>query len=308
MTDPAPHVSVVLPVYNGTPYLQSALDSILEQTFEDFEVIAIDDGSTDGSLEVLQEAARKDARMRVITRENRGITATLNEGIEAARGALIARMDCDDLATPDRFAKQVAFLQSHPEVVAIGSQIMLMDPESRDLKALPMPLSHAEIDRLHRTTEGGGMCQICHPTAMIRAAALKEVGGYREGYDAAEDLDLWLRLAEVGHLANADEIYLRYRQHPNSIGYAKRNEQRQSAWRAARDAAERRGEPFAQPQPKTSQEATGQDVYSKWGWWALSGGNVDTARTYARKALAQKPFSTKNWKLVYCTLRGQRDG
>src|SRR5262245_14197402 len=119
-TETTPAISVLMPIYNAGRFLPAAVESVLAQTFADFELIAIDDGSRDGSSEVLAQLAARDPRIRVFAQENRGIVATLNRALELARAPLVARMDADDLSRPDRFAKQIAFLRQHPEVAAVS--------------------------------------------------------------------------------------------------------------------------------------------------------------------------------------------
>ncbi len=125
---PAPSVSVLMPIYNAELTLAEAVESILAQTFTDFELIVVDDGSTDGSLQMLQKFAHRDTRIRIISRPNTGIAGALNEAMDAARGEFLARMDADDISLPARFEKQVAFLQEHPDVVLLGSRVMLVEP------------------------------------------------------------------------------------------------------------------------------------------------------------------------------------
>jgi glycosyltransferase involved in cell wall biosynthesis len=294
-------VSVILPVYNGQPFLAAAVDSILSQTFGWFELIAIDDGSTDDSLAVLQAFASTDPRVTIVSRPNRGLVATLNEGIALARGDYIARMDSDDIAAPDRFTVQVAYLDANQDVVALGGQILLIDEADRPLCPLSLPLDHKMIDGKHMTSLGS---VLCHLAAMIRTQALRDVGGYDTSMEAAEDFDLWLRLAEIGRLANLPDTVLRYRQHLDSVGYAKKRLQRLSAWRAIKAASERRGLPFYFPSPEDEAPVTIADIYRKWGWWALGAGNVRTARHYALKALSSAPTSRPAWRLAMCALRG----
>lgn len=296
-----PRVSVVMPVYNAGRHLHAALDSILMQTFTDFEVIAVDDGSTDGSSDLLALAAGKEPRIIVRRQQNRGVTKALNAGLQVARGAFIARMDADDVSLPDRFEKQVAYLVTHPSCVAVGGEVVLIDQNDRALRHLPIPREHAAIDQFHMST---CVSAICHPAAMIRASAIREVGGYRDGFVSAQDVDLFLRLAEVGSLANLDEVVLRYRQHLESVGYRKRFEQRHSGWRAARDAAVRRGQAFTVPEPRqTEMEIQLADVFLKWAWWAHSERNMRTFWHYARKFAFSRPFSHHTLRLLYAGLK-----
>lgn len=296
-----PRISVVLPVYNGAAFLEQAVESILSQTYSDFELLALDDGSTDQSRAILERFAAADSRVQVISRPNRGLTATLNEGIELARGIYIARMDADDLALPERFAKQVAYLDAHTETVAVGGQIVLIDNQGRELNSMALPCRHEDIDQRHMN---GLSSVLCHPTVMMRTEAVRQVGGYDDRREAAEDFDLWLQLAEIGRLANLDCPVLLYRQHLNSVGYSKRQRQRLSAWEAVRSAAARRGLPFDMPSPEDEPPVPVGSVYRKWGWWALKGGNVGTARHYAWKSLLGAPADKEAWRLLACALRG----
>ncbi len=297
----APKVSVVVPVYNTGPYLASALDSIFAQSFTDFELIAVDDGSTDGSSNVLADLANGEPRMRVLSQANGGIVSALNNGIAEAKGTYIARMDGDDIAYPGRIAAQVERLDDQSDVVALGTQFRLVDPDGRALKHSPVPCDHDALEaRLLRDQS----LSICHPSAMIRRSALEEIGGYSADYPHAEDVDLWLRLAEVGKLANLEKTLLDYRMHHSSIGMTKRQAQLDSAHRAGHDAALRRGLPA--PEVRTAQEVarTLHATFLRWGWWALGDGNVSTARFYARRSLAAAPFSVESWRLGLMALRG----
>src|SRR4051812_47715917 len=123
-----PAVSIVMPVYNGAAYLAEAVRSMLGQTFEDYEFVIVDDGSTDRTPRILAEFERQDRRIRVISRANTGIVGALNDGIAAAEAPLVARMDADDVSTPQRLHRQVAYLLDHPEVVVLGSRVIGTDP------------------------------------------------------------------------------------------------------------------------------------------------------------------------------------
>lgn len=254
-------VSVILPVYNGAAFLEQAVESILSQTYRNFELLAIDDGSTDDSLAILNRFAAMDERVRVISRPNKGLTATLNEGLTLAKGTYIARMDADDIAYPTRFEAQVAHLDTHPDVVVVGGQVSLMDGAGRSLGALPLPCDHVTIDQRHMK----GVVVVCHPAVMMRASAARAIDGYDEKYEAAEDFDLWLRLAETGQIANLDCQVLHYRQHLESVGYAKRQRQCLSAWRAVRSACARRGLAFDLSSPQDEGPLEIQDIHRKWG-------------------------------------------
>ena len=299
-----PLISVVMPVWNARSYLALAVESILSQTFTNFELIAIDDGSTDGSDKLLVELAARDGRVRMITQQNAGVTSALNTGLAAVRGTYVARMDADDIARPKRFDRQIAYMEADPSTVVLGGQFVLIDPDGRPLRQLSLPLDHEAIDKRHL---GGADMGICHPTAMIRRDALEKVGGYNTALPVAQDFDLWLRLAEVGQLANLNEIVLDYRQHSMSLGYLKRQLQEECARSAAAAAIARRGlrvpeVSIRRPERKVERR---NDILRRWGWWALSGGNIATARHYAALALLNNPLSLENWRLGYCALRGR---
>jgi len=212
MSTSTPAVSVLMPVHNAGRFLAPALDSILAQTFSDFELIAIDDGSTDDSGKVLTEFAARDGRIRVFTQENRGIVATLNRALELARAPLIARMDADDLSRPDRFAKQAAYLREHPDVAVLSGAMDVIDESGAHLRVAAFPTDPDAVARelLHRSC-------VCHPAVMARANALRSVGGYRANARHAEDYDLWLRITEAGRVANLPDVLLSYRVHPQAI-------------------------------------------------------------------------------------------
>jgi len=145
---------------------------------------------------------------------------------------------------------------------------------------------------------------MCHASVVIRREAIMSVGAYREDYRHAEDIDLFLRLAEVGTLANLPEVLYIYRQHLGSVGYAQRSEQANATRRAVEAAYKRRGLP-TRPRPSAPEMPQSQaDAHRKWAWWALMAGNVATARKHALKALIAEPFSSKSLKLAACAIRG----
>jgi Glycosyl transferase family 2 len=207
-----PRVSVVMAVRNGVPYLEQAVDSILAQTFTDLEFVIIDDGSTDSTPEVLRRYQTADHRVRVLHQENAGLTPSLNRGCQLARGTYVARMDADDVAFPDRLARQVEFLDRHPGVALLGSAVVRIDELGREIKRSECPTLHAEIVRALTRYN----C-FTHPTVMLRKDMLAAVGGYREAYRQAQDYDLWLRLSERYEVANLAEPLLYYRVYASQV-------------------------------------------------------------------------------------------
>jgi hypothetical protein len=205
----APAVSVVMPVYNGAAYLAEAVESILAQTFGDFELLAVEGNSTDASPAILAGYAVRDGRVRVVPQTGHGLIAALNQGVGAARGEFIARMDADDVALPERFARQVRFLREHPTVAAVGTAMQAIGPDGIRYWRMDYPTHPAAVrDMLTKASCLG------HPSVMARRAALDAVGGYRSALRDAEDYDLWLRLADRFELANLPDVLMRYRCHP----------------------------------------------------------------------------------------------
>lgn len=233
----SPVISVLMSVHNGEKYLRPAMTSLLQQTFADFELIVVDDGSQDGSPAILQEFAAQDSRVVVVSHENQGLTRSLNVGCQRARGEFIARMDADDVALPRRFEKQVQFLREHPEVVAVGSEVLLMDEQGWLIGPRHQPPGHAEIEARLLAGDGGAMT---HPAVLVRATALRQVGGYQEKFVTGQDLDLFLRLGEVGRLANLPEVLLHWRQHRQSVNATRWNNWAEAKRMALTDAAVRR--------------------------------------------------------------------
>jgi hypothetical protein len=192
------------------------------------------------------------------------------------------------------------YLNKNPDCVGLGSAAMLIDPNGQELIRMDVPLTHEEIDAAHMSGRGGA---IMNPSAAIRKSAAIKVGGYREVCRHAEDIDLWLRLAEVGKLANLDDLLISYRQHLGSIGYAKRKEQLAGTTRAVLDAISRRRLTY---QGEIAKEKTASTcgIYTKWAWWALMGGNLATARKHGWSAFTSNPFNIGNLRLYYCLIRG----
>ncbi len=207
-----PVVSVLLPVHNAESYLRESLDSILAQSFHDFEVIAIDDGSTDNSLRTLKEYGARDSRIRLYSREQRGLVTTLNEGIDLSRSEWIARMDADDICLPDRLARQYQFLLDHPEAVVVGSAAHFIDMEGKPVCTYCPPTEDAILRRRFPGSP------FIHPTVMFRKDACLRAGRYPETMRwGGEDVVFFARMARLGTLHNLDIPLLNYRLVPGSM-------------------------------------------------------------------------------------------
>jgi glycosyltransferase involved in cell wall biosynthesis len=297
----APAISVVMPLYNTERHLAASLDSVLGQTFTDFEIIAVDDGSKDGTVAILRDYEARDSRIRVLSRPNTGIVGALNDGLALARADFVARMDGDDLCLPDRFEKQVSYLTQHPECVLVGSQVLLIDPEGQPICPHKLTrLTHEEIDHDHLNR-----WPVIHPAVMMRRAAIEKIGRYRESYKWLEDLDLFLRLAEVGKLANLPDTLLKYRLHFNSVCHTRWDVQIPLKQKLYEETRQRRG--IASPAAGVTKPVTRSetDEHRQWAWWALKAGNIATARKHALKTLRRSPLSLASWRLAACAVRGR---
>lgn len=212
ITTASPVVTVLMSVFNGEAYLKKTIESILDQTFSDFEFLIINDGSTDDTGAILEHEAKRDTRIKVFEQDNQGLVASLNFGLRKARGQLIARIDADDIAYPLRLEKQVAYMDDHPEILVLGSAITLIDEKGRTVKEINYPTGTNKVKSAMMLGS-----KLAHPAVMMRREQVIQAGAYREACRHAEDYDLWLRLLEIGKIDNLDEALLYYRQHDKKI-------------------------------------------------------------------------------------------
>ena len=199
-------------VYNGEKYLAEAIDSILGQTFRDFEFIIVDDGSTDRTIELLTSFATRDERIRIIANEkNIGLAESLNSAIEIAQGELIARMDADDISLPDRFEKQVEFLSNHSTVRIIGGSLIQID-ELGNKQGRLVPPSSSSLIRWNMLLGNGIIAS--HPSVMMDKDFIQDLGGYGD-FRAAQDFELWSRTFDMDPfpITNLEDNLLYYRHH-----------------------------------------------------------------------------------------------
>jgi len=304
MTNRSPLISVCMPVYNAERYVSEAIESVLSQTFKDFEFLILDDGSTDGSLAILKGYAERDPRIRMTSRPNKGLAPTLNELMDQARGEFVARMDADDVSLPERLERQADYLRKHLDCVIVGCHALVIDSDGDPICVWFKDSGHETLDAQNLLGNRG--TSLCHPSVMMRRQPVLEVGRYCEHFRIGEDLDLFLKLSERGRLANLPEALLKYRTHATNFTRTRDREAFEDLVQIVNDARQRRGLPpepllFPLPPPAKTEVA---DSHELWAWQALEGGNVDTARKHARKSLIVAPFSMNAWKLFYCALRG----
>ena len=274
-----PAISVVLPFRDAGAFLGDAVRSILAQKFADFELLAIDNGSSDGSAAIVEALARNDRRVRLLSAPGPSLPNALNRGIAEASGRYIARMDGDDIALPARFGAQVAALERDSRLVLVGSAVERIDRAGRVLDIAWYPSTPSCI---RRALSDGVPC-FCHPATMVRRDGLQRVGGYAANAAVNEDFDLWRRLAGIGDLANLDRPLLQYRLHAGSVGFARAREQATSLLGAASSRAGR--EP----------SETFVEVAAWWVDNAATAGLHRTARRLAAELAAAAPGGRTRW-------------
>lgn len=214
-----PRLSVVMSVFNGEPYLREAVDSVLNQTFEDFEFVIVDDCSTDTSVKTLE--SYDDPRIvRLYNPVNLGLPRSLNRGLSICRGEIIARQDQDDVSMPSRFNDQLQHLARHPDIGVLGTQMEVMNERGDFLERYELPVSHAMI--AWQLFFGRS---IAHPTVMMRRTWIEKIGGYDASFPYIEDFELWTRLVEITRIENLSSAPYKYRRRSDSISGTKADEQ-----------------------------------------------------------------------------------
>lgn len=289
----APAISVVLAVRNGARDLPAALRSVLEPPSPDLEVVVVDDGSVDGTAGVIEEWRARDPRVRLVRLPTVGLARALNAGIAAARGRYIARQDADDESVPGRLAAQLAHLEAHPRVLAVGASADVIDDHGRVVGRLSAPVGAAAVReglwRLRSTPVHGAM--------MLRREALLVAGGYRDAFQAGQDYDLWLRLAERGDLDNLPGVWYRWRLSREGVYTTRRAAQlryagiaRMFAWQRARTGADSYDALAACDGDLERFASTYPHAAALCAWWAellyRAGGNSGEVRRLFRRAVA----------------------
>jgi hypothetical protein len=293
-----PAVSVVLPVRDGGRFLADAIDSVRVQTFASFELLVIDDGSTDDSVSLARARAREDARIRVLSGRPRGIAHALNDGLRAARGRYVARLDADDLCAPQRLERQIAFLEAHDECVAVGSAVEVIDEEGETLAVSRFPAGHVDIVQ---GLLAGAACAFAHPSVMMKREAALAAGAYRPDLFPSEDLDLWLRLMERGELANLGEPLVRYRRHPGTVGARECRRQMATTAALVNAARARRGlAPIAVP-AAFGHASAAATYHFECVRLALASGNRAAVRRHAGACVRHAPTWWRSYAALACS-------
>jgi hypothetical protein len=202
-----------MPVRDGATYLREAIESVRSQTLADHELIIVDDGSTDGTPQILAEYSRIDDRVRVIRQTGRGLSHALNRGCSQAAGRYLARLDADDVAFPERLERQTDFLDHHPDVVVVGGGGVMINSRGEQFGLADYPDEPEKVADYLAT----GRVPLIHSAATMRTEAFRELSGYRPVIEPAEDYDLWLRMVSQGRITNLREPVVRYRLHSDQV-------------------------------------------------------------------------------------------
>lgn len=273
-------ISVLLPVRNGLPYLSAAIQSVLSQSFTDFELIVIDDGSSDGSADAVR--AIRDDRIRLLSTGGAGVAAALQAGLGVATGEFIARQDADDLSDPDRFARQVSCIDRHPRVAVVSSRVRFIDHNGDTTANGWTRMVRSEWERATTPADIATLmpktCCIVHGSVMMRRSAVVAAGGYDARLPVAQDYDLWLRLLPLGEFVRLpDELYA-FRIHDAQISATRRHEQARHAIGAKlRYLASTAALPVT-PRTRIIGDGTGAELYRQAfreaGWRESSGSSA----------------------------------
>lgn len=288
-----PQIDVVMPVYNAEAYVADAVKSILRQSFTNFRLICVDDGSTDHSFDILTELASNDQRMQIVRQQNTGVVRALNVGLSMCEAPLIARMDADDIAMPDRFSRQIEYLTANPNVVAVGTAILFMDTEAEPLQIEHFAPEHEGIINSMLCLKTG----MAHASVMMRREAVQSVAGYRPEFEWVEDFDLWFRLAEKGRLANLSDVLYCYRQHTSSVVWNTEKQRRERLLTLIRDAYAQRGQSIPDSLVAKCRKRRSPGGPAKWARKAARQGNCRVAAKHIHQQWRVAPFSITTWRI-----------
>lgn len=208
----SPAASVVMAAWNAELYISEAIRSVLGQTFKNFELIVVDDGSTDNTSEVVKRFLEQDSRIKYFRRSHEGMVPSFNFAYKSAVSNYLVHLDADDIAAPERLDAQLTFMERHPEVGLLGTAYRMIWPDARVIQERVFPSTDAEI----RLALAKSAC-FCHSSIVIRRKSYEAVGGYHAAYRFSEDLDLYLRLSEVTQMANLSQVLAFYRVHGNQV-------------------------------------------------------------------------------------------
>lgn len=303
---PSPIVSILMPVYNAEKYLRLAVDSLLAQTYSVFQLVCIDDGSSDSSLAILREYSSRDSRVIVHSRANTGIVGALNDGLAICAGQFVLRMDADDVSHPGRLEILLNEMTKNPRCVVLGTSFRVIDPDGDTIR---VELAETDVERLRANIVAWAYPTLCHPSVLMRKDAIDAVGGYRNTFlhpNIGEDTDLWERLLAIGEIRNVPDVLLCYRYHLESICHKHRKLQKQNMELRNR---EKNKVSDADSNGNDSDRVFRTEVeeqIARWCRFAIDGGYLKTARKWAFRLYRADPMSRSKLLLLCESMFGTR--
>jgi glycosyltransferase involved in cell wall biosynthesis len=291
MTNSQHEISVVMTVFNGEKFLREAVQSILDQTFSEFEFIIVDDGSTDRSAEYMRSFS--DRRIRFFPFDHVGRAAALNYGLAQATAPLVAFADADDIASPHRLQLEYDALQNNAEVDAVGSWYQIIDEQGGLMREKRLPTSHKEITELMPV-----QCSVCFPAALVRKETIVQAGSFNEKLTAAIDYDFWLRILDTARFMNLPMSLIKFRISPQSISGRLKTTQKQQGYAMGMDYLQKKytNTHDAEMKAKISMQLGKVEYYA---------GNMAAARSHVARLLWNNPDMFIAWRYYLASLLGK---
>jgi len=289
-----PLVSVLIPVYNGTSFLDEAIQSVLNSTYKNIEIILVDDGSTDKSRHKCEKYAQQHAHIQFFGfKKNKGMTRCLNFGIKKSKGEYIARINQDDIMLPNRIEKQVAFLEKHPDHVIVGGAIQLFTQETENYDQIFFPKTNNEIKQ-----QWLQFSPYSDPTVMYRKSAWEQTEGYNQYFWPADDVHMWYQLGMVGKMANLQEIVTLVRWHEDAGSIASHRRQMVKTWQVHQWAKEMIAQPSLYLQLFwVGQLLAGFIFPAQFNWWVYRQiRKVQSHHLFSKKVTISFPKTIPLWK------------
>ncbi len=295
------HITVLTPAHNVERYVGQAIQSVINQTYPYFEMVVVDDGSTDNTACIVNSYCEVDDRIRLLQQPKLGTSRALNAGLSMARGAYIARLDADDLCMPHRLQVQLDYLEQNRDIKLVGSHAYAIDLDGDPVKPLYVALDPETIEKiLLRETHVDGRHYLVTPSVMFDTELARSIGGFDPDYDFAEDREFFLRFSEVGKCSNIDMFLIKYRHHHSSVTNSRSLLQGERSTRAVNTARKRRMLPELTPEQIWTPPGTltsSQHALTT-ARTAMYFGNHSTAFKHVRRELASNPLNHEAWKLL----------
>ena len=302
MTLQTPAFSVLMPMRDAASFLRIAIESVQNQTFKNWELLIADNGSRDHSVKIAEDCARKDSRIRILNCSGSSLSNVRNRLLSESRADFVAWLDSDDVAEPQRLEQQKGYLEQNPDCVIVGTDVIVIDPDGDIIRYEAVQYDHDEILNQLMSLQSKG---IFFPASAGRRQAILDVGGLNTKFRCAEDIDLFLRLAEKGRLANLPIALTRYRWRTDNLSWSESDDCNLGFRLAVQDARTRKGLdgiPLTPADIGRSHTMTKSGIYYVWAKAALQAGQSGTARKYAAKSIWGEPLSGQSWRCFALSL------